>query len=162
MLVSLLSLCLVSASAPVSWSLKERSQPLLPATDGRVVYRQACAMCHGPHGEGMPAFGLPLNDARWLSRCRADELVAVLLDGMQGPIPGNPTSYPVMPALRAWLTDEQMAGVASYVLQVHAHRTERVSVSSVRQLRDRQPVRAVPWTLSELSKLPSTTPLTPP
>ena len=90
---------------------------------GRSVFlRDAhCGTCHQPNGQGMPAMYPTLAKSEWLN---SDErLIKVVLKGLWGPmeIGGqkfDPTKgVPPMPGFGGFLTDEEVAGVISYVRQ---------------------------------------------
>ncbi len=140
--------------APAALAAMHGRDGALP--DGRGVYVVACAMCHGQDGKGALPNGPALDGALWLTRCTTDQLVAVVLDGVHGPIAGSPAPYAVMPSLRAWLTDDQVAAVSSYVLRVHGARQDQVPQGQVRLIRDRSSTRQLPWSLDELGRLPVT------
>jgi mono/diheme cytochrome c family protein len=119
---------------------------------GSRVYRQACAMCHGETGAGRLPFGPALAGSSWLLGCPPEHLPAIILDGVCGPIPGSSAPYPVMPALRTWLQDQQVADVSTYVFRRWAHRSDSLLPKVSALLRQRTPARAVPWRIEELNK----------
>ncbi len=151
---------LVSAALPIvtpSLAAGPQRQAVVLHTgrpaDGRAAYQVACAMCHGAAGKGAQPNGPALEGAPWLLNCSSDQLSAVILDGMHGPIPGSPTAYPVMPALRSWLSDEQVAAVATYVLRTFAARPDLVPEALPQLIRNRPPARSIPWSVDELAAL---------
>ena len=119
---------------------------------GSRVYRQTCAMCHGDTGMGNLPYGPALAGASWLEKCQPEHLPAIILDGVCGPIPGSSAPYPVMPALRTWLTDQQIADVSAYVFKRWPQRPDAPRPQVVTDLRSRTPTRTAPWTLDELLK----------
>lgn len=119
---------------------------------GSRVYRQACAMCHGVSGTGNLPYGPALADAPWLARCQPNHLPAIILDGVCGPIPGSPSPYPVMPALRIWLSDQQITDVSFYVFKRWSQRSVAPRREVISNLRNRTPTRTAPWSLDELFK----------
>lgn len=119
---------------------------------GASVYRRACAMCHDVTGLGRPGLGTPLVASPWLQRCQEEELSAILLHGVMGPIPGTYSRHPVMPGMASWLTDSEIADVATYVLNTWGQRSRAISPETVRGVRRSHPGRMTPWTLEELSK----------
>lgn len=145
---ALLVLAFSTGELPVPGQLEKRQT----LDRGNRIYRQACAMCHGEGGMGNLPYGPPLAGATWLERCQPDHLAAILLDGVCGPIPGSPTPYPVMPALRTWLSDQQIADISSYVLKRWASRSDPPRQEIISNLRNRTPTRTTPWTLDELTK----------
>lgn len=82
--------------------------------DGRAVYAQSCAGCHGPDGRGQAGYYPPLADNADVSR---DPLLPVLvvLHGLAGPIAVAGTRYDsAMPSF-GHLSDAQIAAVVNYV-----------------------------------------------
>ena len=139
---------LISARMPSPLPVVPGGSPLI---EGRIIYQRACAMCHDRTGMGRLPLGPRLVDAPWLQSCRPDQVAAIILDGVQGPIPGTHAPYPVMPALKTWLTDQQIADVSTYVLQTWGHRNASVGEGEVTAWRERQPERQVPWSLDDLT-----------
>ncbi len=119
---------------------------------GASVYRRACAMCHDVTGLGRPGLGTPLVASPWLKRCQDEELSAILLHGVMGPIPGTYSRHPVMPGMASWLTDPEIADVATYVLKMWGQRSRAIAAETVRSVRRSHPGRVTPWTLEEWSK----------
>lgn len=131
-------------------------QPVAVRTheEGAAIYKQACAMCHGAAGEGRLPYGTALAGSLWLASCREEQLMAIILDGVHGEIHGSKAPYPVMAALRNWLTDNQTADVSRYTLAKWAARESALDWRAVRLLRDMKPVRQMPWPVDELDKVP--------
>jgi len=74
--------------------------------DGRVLFEDNCAACHGDNGEGIPELGAPnLADAIWLFGSDRDTVIATIANSRSG----------VMPAWAHRLTDDQVKQVAAYV-----------------------------------------------
>jgi len=84
--------------------------PRDPAADGRTIYRDACAACHGPDGKGMPPeqvgnqVSVPdFTDCRFTSAERTKDWMAVIRGG--GPARGFSR---VMPAFGDALTEAEI------------------------------------------------------
>jgi len=72
--------------------------------DGRVLFEDNCAACHGDNGEGIPELGAPnLADAIWLFGSDRDTVIATIANSRSG----------VMPAWAHRLTDDQVKQVAA-------------------------------------------------
>ena len=83
---------------------------------GEQVYGRVCAACHQPNGQGLSGAFPPLAASDYL---QADPLRAVghVLNGLSGKIEVNGKTYnSVMPPM-AYLSDEDIAAVMTYVLQ---------------------------------------------
>jgi hypothetical protein len=56
-----------------------------------------------------------------------------------------------MPGLGSWLDDHEIADVATFVLRTWGTRPERVSELTVQAIRQANPSRMSPWTISEMT-----------
>ena len=82
---------------------------------GRQGYESYCQSCHQPNGTGMAGVFPPLASSDYLLEDKARAIDTVLA-GKSGPIVVNGVTYDaVMPHL-AYLSDEQVADIVSYVL----------------------------------------------
>ncbi len=118
---------------------------------GKVIYRRSCVVCHGVEGLGVNASVRSLVGAELVTG-PVRPLIAILLDGLRGPIGGG-----VMPAWRDSLDDEEIAAVAGYVRSewggFGASGGAEVSSEEVAALRAETKVRQRFWTLQELRAL---------
>jgi cytochrome c oxidase cbb3-type subunit 3 len=74
--------------------------------EGRTLYADNCAACHGENGEGLAELGAPnLVDAIWLYGSDRDTVVATITNSRAG----------VMPAWAHRLTEAQIKQVALFV-----------------------------------------------
>lgn len=82
---------------------------------GQQVYARACALCHGPNGEGVARLGKPLRNSGFVREHTDAELFAVIANGR---MPGDPlnTTGALMPARGAQgLSDGQIREVIAYL-----------------------------------------------
>ncbi|HXW07413.1 MAG TPA: c-type cytochrome [Vicinamibacterales bacterium] len=112
---------------------------------GREVYRNICQACHQPDGRGQekvapPLVGSPLT--------LGDPAIAarILLNGKEGPIG-------LMPPAGAVLSDEQIAGVLTYIRREWGQTATPVGVETVQRIRTLTADRTRPWTEAELMKI---------
>ena len=83
--------------------------------DPVTLYREHCAACHQPEGEGLAGAFPPLADSDYLREDPWRSMQATIL-GMSGPITVNGEDYDgVMPAM-SYLDDEMLAKILTYVL----------------------------------------------
>jgi mono/diheme cytochrome c family protein len=126
--------------------------------EGRALYQQACAACHGLAGEGLPNLAPPLVDSEWVTGPE-DRLIRIVLHGMEGPIEVNgrryepPAILPNMPAVDS-LTDTELAALLGYVTREMGMIDRPVSAQDVAVIRHRFADRATPWTAAELNGAP--------
>lgn len=100
---------------------------------GQEVYATICANCHQPDGRGLAGAFPPLAQSDFLLG-KIEDPIRVLLEGRQGQITVNGTSYEgVMPNFS--LPDQDIAAVLSYVRSNFGNAGSAVSTDDVRRVR---------------------------
>ncbi len=127
--------------------------PRVPSP-GEELYQTACMVCHQPGGKGLPGVYPPLAGSEWVSGSK-ERLIKIVLHGLTGPVDvagevygAGANSIP-MPAMGG-MTDEEIAGVLSYVRKAYGDGAEGVTPEDVRSVRERTAGRTAPWTAGEL------------
>jgi len=94
-----------------------------------------CTACHGQNGEGSP-IAPPLAGSEWV-KGPISNLIRIQLRGLQGPISVKGTEYnmPGGMAALAYQTDEQIAGVLTYVRNSFGNKASAVKADQVAALR---------------------------
>lgn len=83
-------------------------------SEGQTLYMQHCAPCHLPDGKGVKDLFPPLADTEWVTGNKS-RLIQVMLKGLSVPIEVRGTTYEQeMPAF-AYLSDEEIADILTYV-----------------------------------------------
>ena len=101
---------------------------------GKGIYEANCGACHQPGGKGLPGAFPPLADSDFLQGDREDVL-AVALFGLSGPITVNGQEYDgVMPSM-GHLKDEDLAAALTYVFNSWGNAYAAVTPSEVASLR---------------------------
>ena len=101
---------------------------------GKGIYEANCGACHQPNGKGLPGAFPPLADSDFLQGDREDVL-AVALFGLSGPITVNGQEYNgVMPSM-GHLKDEDLAAALTYVFNSWGNSLAAVTPSEVAALR---------------------------
>ncbi|HSM31810.1 MAG TPA: cytochrome D1 domain-containing protein [Woeseiaceae bacterium] len=101
---------------------------------GKKIYEANCGACHQPNGKGLPGAFPPLAESDFLQGDREDVL-AVALFGLSGPITVNGQQYNgVMPSM-GHLKDEDLAAALTYVFNSWGNSLAAVSASEVAALR---------------------------
>jgi cytochrome c6 len=95
----------VPAGAPVSRQVAAATTPV-NLVEGRRLFVQSCAVCHGDDGKGGHTGGAPLDRVRDLAAA-----IQTVTEGRNN-----------MPAFRAGFTPEQIRDVSVYVVQTLAGR----------------------------------------
>ncbi len=115
-------------------------KPAAPASDpvalrklGQQQYIM-CAACHGQQGEGGPA-GPPLAGSEWVLG-PAENLVRIQLRGLQGPIQVKGVEYNMVMPPMPFQTDEQIAGVLTYIRSSFGNEAPPVAPEDVTKHRD--------------------------
>lgn len=84
------------------------------AVDGKALFAAQCAACHQATGKGLPGVFPPLDGSEWVHG-DARVLANILLHGINGEITVAGTAYQgSMPAF-AQLSDQELAGIASFI-----------------------------------------------
>ena len=122
------------AAAPIA--------PLTPAeqqlfTAGQEVYKNVCIACHQPDGRGMDRIA-PTLIGSVLALAPAEVTSRILLNGKEGPVG-------LMPPVGGTLSDDQIAGVLTYVRREWGQGGTAVSPETVKAVRapDGRPHSAV-------------------
>jgi putative membrane-bound dehydrogenase-like protein len=117
--------------------------------NGKLIYGGLCAACHQPTGTGMEGLAPPLVDSDWVLG-PADRPVKIVLHGLGGPVEvGGRTWSLEMPPLPTF-TDEQIAGVLTYIRREWEHNGSPVAPADVAKIREANKTRTHSWTAEEL------------
>jgi mono/diheme cytochrome c family protein/glucose/arabinose dehydrogenase len=133
---------------PVVKPLSATEQQLFEV--GKNVYGMLCVGCHQANGAGMEGLAPGLVDSDWVLG-KPDVLPLILIHGLTGPIKVNGKSWSLeMPPLGAALTDEQIAGVVTYIRREWEHTASPMSVETVTKLRTEHKDRTTAWTAEDI------------
>lgn len=131
------------ANRPPAQQLTPTEQALFDA--GKVTYG-LCAVCHQPDGFGRPDLAPSFKEGRWANAVSPEAAIRIVLNGKQG-TPGF--AAPMAPL--AGLSDEQIAGVLTFVRRSFGNNASAVDPGAVERARRRVVLRASPWTDAELA-----------
>lgn len=119
---------------------------------GKTVYNTLCTACHQPHGFGLDGLAPPLVDSEWVLG-KPDILARIIMHGLAGPVKVSGRSFNLaMPPLPQ-LTDEDVAGVITYIRREWEHTASPVDVKTVTTIREQNKARTAMWTEAELKAL---------
>jgi len=90
--------------------------PPPPPPDGRVLYAEICALCHGDDGKGEPHETPPLAKADFLAKRSHGEIIGVVLGGLTGKIQVNGHRYRGRMDPLGYLGDDEIAAVLTHVM----------------------------------------------
>jgi glucose/arabinose dehydrogenase len=116
----------VATAAQVE-SEEELDEALLP---GKRVYQTYCASCHMMSGKGAPGMNPPLIETDWVLGDK-DRLIKVVLNGLSDPIEIKGEIYQNIMASHAFLTDQQIADVLSFIRNNWGNSASYVTVDEV-------------------------------
>ncbi|WBY02657.1 cytochrome c [Ramlibacter tataouinensis] len=102
---------------------------------GERLYRNSCAQCHGPRGEGAGAAYSALAGNRTVTMDSHANLVRVILSGGFPPTTGGQPRPFGMPPFGQTLNDAEVAALASYVRGAWGNAAPAVSPLDVQKLR---------------------------
>jgi mono/diheme cytochrome c family protein/glucose/arabinose dehydrogenase len=154
-------LLVAAVDARVAWPDKPGVPPppvIVPLTadqqklfeTGRGVYATLCTACHQPTGTGMDGLAPALVDSDWVLGS-ADILPRIIIHGLSGPIKVNGQSWSLeMPPLGPALSDEQIAGVLTYIRREWEHNASPITTETVAKIREQHKTRTKAWTEAEL------------
>jgi mono/diheme cytochrome c family protein len=127
------------AAAPLTAAEQQRF------TEGEAVYKSLCVACHQANGEGLEKLGAPLVGSPFVSG-PGHVAIRILLNGKEGPVG-------LMPPLGTTLSDDQIAGVLTYVRRSWGNQGSAVEAAGVADVRKSTTGRTRPWTEKELLEL---------
>ena len=109
---------------------------------GKALYTGTCSVCHQDSGAGMPGVFPPLAKSDYLAGHSNEEIIKVVLSGLNGPLKVNGQDYnSVMPPM-SQLTDDEVANILTYVKNSWDNGGGRISKDDVTKVRAATP-RAV-------------------
>lgn len=118
---------------------------------GRRAYA-SCAACHGQDGAGSANFP-PLAANPRVVEEDPDYLIRIVLHGLRGPLEVDGRSYDALMPAWGQLSDDEIAGVLTFIRQSWDNDGAEVSPDRVAFLRDLHSDRAEPWEFSEVRAL---------
>ncbi|MDO8539650.1 MAG: c-type cytochrome [Opitutaceae bacterium] len=109
-----------------------------------------CAACHQPAGEGKEGVAPSLQNSRWATHVSPEFALRIVLHGKEGS-PGFPGAM----APLGVLSDEQIAGIMTFVRRSWGNEASAVSSADVARVRAQTKDRAAAWTDTELERIES-------
>lgn len=152
-----------SVEARLAWPGKPGAPPppvIKPLTEsqtalfekGKTIYATLCAACHQPHGFGLDGLAPPLVDSEWVLG-KPEIAARIVMNGLAGPVKVGGRSFNLaMPPLPQ-LSDEDVAGVLTYIRREWEHTAGAVEVKDVTAVRAASKDHMAMWTETELKNL---------
>ena len=108
---------------------------------GQALFAGTCSTCHQPNGEGLEGVFPPLAGSSYI-KADPKAVPRVMLHGLQGPVNVNGKDYnSVMPPMTQ-LTDDEVANIATYVLNSWGNPGGKVTNAEAAQIRQAKPANA--------------------
>ncbi len=101
---------------------------LTPARLGAGAYAAACAVCHGPDGEGVRNLGKPLRNSAFVQAQSDEELFRLIVDGRPVADPLNTTGALMPPRGAQGMSDERIGNVVAYLRSIQEPGVATVSM----------------------------------
>lgn len=120
---------------------------------GEEKYNQICAACHQGHGRGLEGLAPPLAGSEWVTGSE-ERIARIVLHGLYGEIEVAGTTWNLaMPGFaNGGFTDEDFAGILSYVRQAWGNNAPPVEPATIAAVRAASADRVMPWRAQELTK----------
>lgn len=120
---------------------------------GKVLFTGVCAACHQTHGKGLEGVAPPLMDSEWVLGSE-ERLVRIILHGLTGPVSVKGRTYRLdMPAFGSF-TDDQIAGILTYIRREWEHGATPVEPDMVKAIRAATSSRREAWVQELLKAIP--------
>lgn len=103
-------------------------------TRGAVVYKNVCITCHMADGGGVPNMNPPLIKTEYVLGDKT-RLAHIVLAGLAEPIEIDGNDYKQHMPAQAYLTDQQVADVLTYVRNKFGNKASAVQVAEVKAVR---------------------------
>ena len=126
------------ANAAMLEAYQPKSGAAAAMAQGKKVYEQICAACHGADGTGKPGQAPPLAGSEIVTTKGFNRLAHIPLLGLNGPIEvkGQQMSFPSgMAAMGAALSDADLAGVLSYIRASWGNKADVVMPEDIKKIR---------------------------
>jgi mono/diheme cytochrome c family protein len=118
------------------------------------VYSATCAACHQPTGSGLPEKYPPLAGSEIVAGDE-ERLIRIVLHGLRGDVEVQGEVFSGdMPGWGQTLSSAQIASVLTYVRSSWGNTSAPILTARVAEIRAATAKRKVPWTVTELTKLP--------
>ncbi|MCJ8165051.1 cytochrome c [Pontibacter sp. E15-1] len=101
---------------------------------GKAVYTANCQSCHMAEGQGIPGAFPPLAKSDFLMQDQK-RAIGVVLNGLNDEIKVNGQTYHMQMPSHAFLTDQQVADVLTFVQNNWGNKAKPVTPAQVKELR---------------------------
>lgn len=103
-------------------------------SNGKAVYATYCLTCHQADGGGVPRMNPPLIKTEYVNGNK-QRLIGIVLNGLNVPLEINGDSYENPMASHAFLKDQQIADVLTYVRSSFGNKSSAITAAEVKAIR---------------------------
>ena len=124
---------------------------------GKLKYSQVCVACHQANGLGSTTQGAPpLDGSEWVVGGGPNRIIRIVLNGLAGPIEvkGQQWGAGVMTPFKESFTDEEIAGILTYIRSEWSNKADPVDPETVKKIRAEMASKNDNWNPAELLKVP--------
>ena len=104
---------------------------------GEKIFKTYCLVCHQTNGAGVPNLYPPLSGTDWVNGDK-ERLIGVVLNGLEGPIEIDGTTYNSIMVSHSHLKDEEIAAVLTYVRSNFGNDSGPITAEEVATVRSSQ------------------------
>lgn len=101
---------------------------------GKKIYETYCLACHQADGSGVPGLNPPLIKTKWVLG-EKNQLITIILKGMDEPIEVDGEEYNNVMASHAFLKDHDIADVLTFVRNSFGNKASGVTATEVKTVR---------------------------
>lgn len=105
-----------------------------PMLDGKKLYTEICSGCHQEDGGGVMNLNPPLTQTSYVLGNKS-ELIKIILKGLNGKVNIQGKYYSNIMASQAYLKDEQIAAILTYVRSNFGNKASAISPQDVKEAR---------------------------
>jgi mono/diheme cytochrome c family protein len=122
---------------------------------GKTVYDSVCGACHGADGLGKPGMAPTLASSEWVITKGINRIAHIPLKGINGPIKVMGKDWNMnMAAMGAALSDEDLAGLLTYIRGSWGNKATAVAAEDIKKIRSEMFKGMEIMTGEQLMKLP--------
>jgi mono/diheme cytochrome c family protein len=112
------------------WLFSAGSWPVQGNKNGKEVYSLNCQSCHMEKGEGVAGLYPPLAKTTYVKDTK--KIIGIILNGQSGEIVVNGNKYNTDMPAQAYLSDQQIADVLTYVRSSWGNKYPAVTAAQVK------------------------------
>ena len=101
---------------------------------GKKIYETYCLACHQADGSGVPGLNPPLIKTKWVLG-EKNQLITIILKGMDQPIEVDGEEYSNVMASHAFLKDQDVADVLTFVRNSFGNKASGITATEVKTVR---------------------------